>query len=124
MAESWVIQAIVGTALGFLAGLGTGGGSLLMIWLVTAASMEPEAARVCNLLFFLPSALVTSCFRWKQGSLSLKTALPGAIAGCVGASLACWLFSGIKTGLLQILFGVFLIIAGLREVFYRPRKAK
>lgn len=124
MAESWVVQAGVGTALGFLAGLGTGGGSLLMIWLVTVLSVAPEAARIYNLLFFLPSALVTSLFRWKQGCLSLKTALPGAAAGCLGAALTCRLFSGIKTGLLQILFGIFLIIAGLREIFYRPRKAK
>ena len=36
---------IVGAALGFLAGLGVGGGSLLMLWLTLCAVMDSSTAR-------------------------------------------------------------------------------
>lgn len=124
MAESWLIQGAIGILLGFLAGLGTGGGSLLMVWLVTVLSVPAEDARIINLLFFIPSALITSAYRWKQGSLSLKTVLPGAVAGCISAGAAYLFFRDMNSGTLQILFGIFLSLAGIREILYRPRNAR
>lgn len=124
MAESWVIQGTIGILLGFLAGLGTGGGSLLMVWLVTILDTPAEDARIINLLFFIPCALIASIYRWKQNCLSLRTVLPGACAGCISAGAAFLFFQNMNSGSLQILFGIFLIMAGIREIFYRPRKAR
>ena len=52
------LKLLVGTVLGFLTGLGVGGGSLLILWLNIALGMEQSVARGINLLFFLPSALI------------------------------------------------------------------
>ena len=77
----------VGLVLGFLAGLGVGGGSLLILWLTLCAHMEPITARAINLMFFLTAAGSVSIFRWKNGDLQIKTILPAIISGCIAAAL-------------------------------------
>ncbi len=114
----------IGAILGFLSGLGIGGGSLLMLWLTAIVGLEQGVARAINLMFFLPSALICCLFRWKQGRLSWETALPAAIAGCLAAGLCSWLGGRMDTGLLRKIFGVLLLFTGCREIFYRPRKDK
>ena len=71
MVESlWIILPIA-TVLGFLSGLGTGGGSILILWLTMAANMAQAEARAINLLFFLPSAAISCILRWKSGNLPI-----------------------------------------------------
>lgn len=119
-----VINILVGTVLGFLAGIGVGGGSLLMLWLTTFQGLDHPEARVINLLFFLPSALISSFFHRKAGTLQLKSAMPGILAGCLSAAALSLLSQHLDTGLLKKLFGGLLVITGLREIFYRPKNAK
>ena len=57
MLESFPVCIAVGTILGFLAGLGIGGGSLLILWLTMVLGMPQPEARFINLLFFLPAAI-------------------------------------------------------------------
>lgn len=124
MLESLPVILLVGTVLGFLAGLGIGGGSLLMLWLTIVIGMDPVTARGINLLFFLPSALIACCFRWKQGSIRWKKIFPAMASGCIAALLFSWLGSNFDLELMKKLFGGLLILTGLRELFYRPRKFK
>ncbi len=114
----------VAILLGFLAGLGVGGGSLLMLWLTVVIGMEYAAARTINLLFFLPSALICTCFRRKQGSVNLKRILPAILWGCAAAAVFAMVGKYIQTDLIKKCFGGLLVFTGLRELFYRPRKAK
>ena len=114
----------VAIILGFLAGLGVGGGSLLMLWLTAVANMDYAVARTINLLFFLPTALIASLFHKKQGSLNLQKVLPAIICACVAAALFSYVGRYINTKLLKKLFGGVLILTGLRELFYRERKPK
>ena len=51
MLTSLPVSLLVGTVLGFLSGLGIGGGSLLILWLTMVLDMEQSAARFVNLLF-------------------------------------------------------------------------
>ena len=108
--------------LGFLSGLGTGGGSLLILWLTLAVSMQQAEARVINLMFFIPSALVACFFRWKQGKLDLKKVLPAIVAGSMTAALFTILGRELDTSLLKKLFGGLLIFTGIRELFYKPKQ--
>ena len=114
----------VAIVLGFLAGLGVGGGSLLMLWLTFVAGMEYGQARIINLLFFLPSALIATLFHRKQGSVDIKKILPAVVTGCAFAALFSYVGDKIDTTLLKKCFGGLLLVTGLRELFYRPRKAK
>ena len=122
MLESFPVVLIVGTALGFLAGIGVGGGSLLILWLTLALGMAHPQARVINLLFFLPSAVIASFFRWKQGKLDFKKVLPAILAGCAVAAVCSWFSIRLDMVLLKKLFGGLLILTGIRELLYKPRK--
>ena len=123
MLDSLPAALIVGTVLGFLTGLGVGGGSLLILWLTLVLEMPQADARGINLLFFLPSAVIACWFRWRQGAVHLKKILPAAAAGCAAAAIFSVVGTRMDTVLLKKLFGVLLIATGLRELFYRPKSS-
>ena len=131
MVDNTLVILLVGTVLGFLSGIGVGGGSLLILWLTLVLGFEHNTARVINLLFFIPSALIASFFRWKQGKLDLPAILPAIVAGCVSAAIFSTLSKQLDITLLKKLFGMLLLVTGVRELLYkpgnspqRPRKAK
>ena len=120
---SFPFLIILGTALGFLSGIGVGGGSLLMLWLTIVSGVDHADARCVNLLFFIPAALTACCFRIKQGSVHIKTILPEIMAGCICSALCSWAGAFLDTQILKKMFGILLIITGLRELMYKKKKA-
>lgn len=122
MLNSFLISVLVGTVLGFLSGLGIGGGSLLILWLTLILKMDPSTAREINLLFFLPAAAVSCIFRWKQGILDFKKVVPAIAAGCLAAILGTFLADIINTEKIKKAFGILLLITGIREIWYKPSK--
>ena len=112
----------VAAILGFLAGLGVGGGSLLILWLTLVVGMDYPDARTINLLFFLPSAGIATLFHCKQRSVHLKKIYPAILCGCAAAALCAILGRYLDTGLMPKLFGGLFILTGLRELFYKPKK--
>ena len=122
MLNAFPITVAAGIALGFLAGLGIGGGSLLILWLTMVLGTDPQTARGINLLFFIPSALVACGLRIRKGSLKTKPLLPAIIAGGAAAAVFSWISTILNVEILKKLFGAVLIAAGLRELLYRDRK--
>lgn len=120
----WMIPAAIATVLGFLAGMGVGGGSLLLLWLTQVVNLEQSQARILNLLFFLPAAIIATFFHKKDHKLERKILIPGVIAGCTCAILASLLSRFLDIEMLKKMLGGLLILTGLREIFYRPRKAR
>ena len=124
MLESLPVTLAVSTILGFLSGLGIGGGSLLVLWLTVFLQMEPLVVRGINLLFFIPPATI-SCFqRIRQNQLKLRPVFPAMAAGCITAAVFSWISTIIDVQILRKIFGAVLLAAGLRELFYRERKDK
>ena len=119
MLDGFPVAVVVGTILGFLAGLGIGGGSLLMLWLTMVLNMPYEDARGINLLFFLPCAFIACFFRWKQGAVSWKTVLPAILSGCISAAVVSILCRNLELHIIRKLFGGLLLITGLHEVRYK-----
>ena len=122
MLESFPFVLVFSSFLGFLSGIGVGGGSLLMIWLTVVLDMPQQSARGINLLFFLPAALIACLFRWKDGSLDSKAVLPAVISGCICAAVFSWISAGMDMGIFRKLFGGLLIITGLQELFRKQKK--
>lgn len=118
----FMVALAVGTLLGFLSGIGVGGGSLLILWLTLVLNWEHTAARSLNLLFFLPAAVVSCFFRWRQGSVKIRKILPAVIAGCIAAILVSFLGRNLETEVIKKLFGGLLIFTGLRELFYKSKR--
>ena len=112
----------MGILFGFLSAIGVGGGSLLMIWLTLHEKMAQAEARTINLLFFIVSAGVVTWLRRKEGLVDFKALLPAILAGCICAGIFSQLGSNWQAQALQKGFGILLLVIGLRELFYRPRK--
>lgn len=122
MLSSFPAAVAVGTLLGFLSGLGVGGGSLLVVWLTAVLAAEPRLAQGMNLLFFLPAALCACFFHIRRKKLPWSLVLPAAGAGCLTAALGAFLAGRMDTDLLRKFFGGLLLLTGLSELFRRPKK--
>lgn len=116
MLSSVPVCIAVGTVLGFLSGLGVGGGSLLMLWLTAVCGTAQRTARGINLLFFLPAAAVSLFFHRRQGRLNLHIAVPAAIAGSLTAALCAWAGTSLDDTLLRKLFGGLMLVIGAKEL--------
>lgn len=119
-----MVNLLISTVLGFLAGLGIGGGSLLMIYLTTVLAMPLPQARTLNLLFFLPCAAAASITRLKGRLLPLAKLPIPILAGCVSAWGFSHLAGNLDENLLRKGFGVLLLFTALRELRYRERKLR
>ena len=115
-----IIHILTGTVLGTLAGLGVGGGTLLVLWLTLVLGMEQAQARIVNLLFFIPCAVICTLLRKKQGAVDIKALLPGILAGCISAAAFSLLGKHMELDLLKKLFGILLLMTGIRELMYKP----
>lgn len=116
------VTLLAAVILGFLTGLGVGGGSLLILWLTLVLEYDPVTARSINLLFFLPAAAISCLFRLRQGKLEIKNALPAIISGSTAAFLFSLVGAGMDTALLKKAFGALLLLTGARELTYRSKK--
>ena len=119
-----MLAIIVGAVLGFLAGLGVGGGSLLILWLTLVLEIPTDMAAGINLLFFVPTAITASLFRLKQGKLDFRRILPAILAGMTTAAILTLVSRNCDTEVLRKPFGLLLLATGIRELCYRPRKAR
>ena len=122
MVNSFPVSAAIGAALGFLSGLGVGGGSLLMLWLTLVLGLEQSQARSINLLFFFFCAIPACLIRSRKTQIPWRTLFPAITAGCLFAWGISLISSGWDIALLKKGFGVLLLFAGLRELFYKPRQ--
>ena len=122
MLSSFWFSALEGSLLGFLSGIGVGGGTLLILWLTLVLNIESAVSREVNFLFFLPAAAVSCFFRWKQGVLNWKQILPGAVAGCAAPVAGTLLSTVVDTVFLKKGFGILLLVTGIRELIYKPKK--
>ena len=118
---SFLLNLCVSAGLGFLSGLGVGGGSLMILWLTLVQKMDFSSAKYLNLLFFLPPAAISTVTNLFRRKLSIKKVIPAALAGMISASVFLSLSSGWDVRLLRKLFGVLLLFAAWKELRYRKK---
>ena len=122
MAENFLIVTTVAAVLGFLSGLGVGGGTLLLLWLTMIVRMDAATARIINLLFFIPSAAVSCAFHKRKGTLRIRRVIPAAVCGCTGAVVGSFASGILDSTVLKQAFGILLLTTGIREFFYSKKK--
>ena len=118
------IAGLAGLLCGVISGFGIGGGSLLMVWMTAAAAMDQKIAQGINLLYFLPTSIGALVFHIKNKMVCWKAVIPAAVCGCITAALSAWLAASMDVDILRKLFGGFLILVGLSEVFLKGLKKK
>ncbi len=108
---------------GFLSGIagamGLGGGSLLLLYLTLVTSTPQIKAQGINLLFFIPCAITSIFLHNKSKLVRWNIVFPVAIGGILGVFFGLRLLSIINPDILNKIFGVFLIVFGLFEIFFK-----
>ncbi|MDR1157844.1 MAG: TSUP family transporter [Oscillospiraceae bacterium] len=113
------IGALVGLAAGLLAGCGLGGGAPLMLYL-SLTGLPQQAVQGAGLLCFLPAALTALWGHIRTRGVDWPTVPPAAAGGLATAALGAFLAQNIDGVWLRRLFGLLLLIMGLRELLTRP----
>ena len=109
---------------GFAGSLGLGGGGVLVLYLVLSLGEEQITAQGINLLFFIPcAALSTIVYSFKK-LIDWKTVLAAAAGGLPGVLLGSWLLRSMDPLWPGKIFGAFLLIMGLKELFAKQKKIK
>ncbi len=111
------MSVIIGVLSGIISGMGIGGGAVLIPALILINGIEQKLAQGINLVYFLPTAIFALIVHIKNKNVILKTALIIAVCGATGAVLGSLIAMRLDSGLLRRLFGIFLGLIGVREIF-------
>ncbi|MCI8423730.1 MAG: sulfite exporter TauE/SafE family protein [Lawsonibacter sp.] len=114
---AWLLPLAAGAATGVLSGFGVGGGTLLLVYMTALAGVDQHLAQGINLLYFLPAGLLALPAHVKNGYVERQALLPAIGAGLACAALAAWWATSLDVGLLRKIFGGFLLLIGLWELF-------
>ena len=114
---------LAGLFSGIIGGMGLGGGAVLIIYLTVFKDVKQLRAGGINLLFFIPIATLAVIIYAFKKQIKWRIALPLAIGGVLGAVCGFWLTDIIGSNFIAKLFGGFLILLGLKELFATPKKS-
>ena len=113
------IDFAAGVFVAALAGLGVGGGGLLVIYLTMIKNIEQVEAQGLNLLFFVAAGASSVFIHARKRRLDYKKIILIIICGCSGAVAGAFLANVSDGALIKKIFGGFLIISGLIEFFWK-----
>ncbi len=97
--------------------MGLGGGMVLIVYLTVIEGSSQITAQGINLMFFVPIAMMSLILHTRNGLVEWKEAVPAIIWGAASAALFSILANKMDQDILSKAFAVFLIIAGIKELF-------
>lgn len=107
------IGVVVGA---FSAVFGVGGGVLVVPVLALAFGFDQHLAQGTSLAVIVPTAVAGAGAHHKRGYLKLRLAAALGLGGVVGVLAGAAIALGTSADLLRDVFGVFLVVFGLRIV--------
>ncbi len=110
-----LIIAAVSLVSGVLGSLGMGAGAVLLLYLRVYGGYEQMEAQGINLLFFLPIAVLSIILHSRNHLISWKAAAFCVLSGLPAVFLGVWLGELLGSELLSKLFGMMLLVIGVRE---------
>lgn len=117
-----IAALLAGLFSGLIGSMGLGGGAVLIIYLTVFADMPQLKAQGINLLFFIPIALLSVTVYAIRKQIKWSVSIPMAAGGIAGALAGIFLADILGGKILGYMFGAFLIVLGLKEVFsFRKR---
>ena len=110
---------VLGIVVGILGGLlGIGGGTIIVPYLVYIKNFtQHQAQGVSLILAALPIGLLALLKYYKEGNFDLKIGFIIAIGFFLGGYLGATIAHKIPENLLRKLFGIYLLLLGLKMVF-------
>lgn len=104
---------LFGAIAGVLGGMGMGGGTLLIPLLTIFLDIKQLTAQGINLLVFIPMAVVSLIFHFKNKLIEIKFVWIMMIVGVIGSIAGALLSTNLDDNILRICFAVFLILLGI-----------
>ena len=119
---NFIPASIVGLASGVLASMGMGGGFVLVVYLAVFTDIAQKAAQGINLLFFIPITIIAVVLHIKNKLIDIKTALVCSALGVPAVVAGFYLVQYMENDWLRKGFAIFIIIAGLKDLFGKSKK--
>ena len=109
------------TGTGFVAGilsglLGIGGGIIMVPAMVSLFAIAQHKAQGISLAVIIPTGIVSSIIYGFHGNIDMPIALNLILGGILGATVSARLAKRIPAHRLKQMFGVMLILVGIRMV--------
>lgn len=116
-----VLYLIVGLIAGILSGaFGIGGGAIMVPLLVLWFGLTQHQAQGTALAVMLTPVFILAVVRYyTAGNVNVQMALFIACGFVVGALLGAHLIQGLPEATLKRAFGIFLILIGIKMVFFK-----
>ena len=112
-----ILALLAGLLSGIIGAMGMGDGAVLIIYLTLFTATDQLAAQGINLLFFIPIGVTALVIYSKKKLIKWKITLPIAIGGLLGAVGGILLGSLLGSTVISKIFGGFLILLGIIEIF-------
>ncbi len=111
--------AIGGIVSGFFNGLfGSGGGTIVVPFLEKFLKLDPKKSHATAILIILGFTLVSLIFYGFSNALDFPLALKVSIGGVAGGTIGAKLLNRLSFGAIHKIFGLFMIAAAVRMVFF------
>jgi len=107
-----IVDIIAGLLFGILAGMGVGGGGLLVIYLTAFDGIGQRSAQGVNLFFFIFASAASMLYHINKRKINLPLVLLCSISGCIFAVLGSYVATAVDPHILKMFFGAMLISAG------------
>ena len=113
---------IIGFISGILAGMGLGGGSLLIPALLLFADVGQKTAQAANMIGFIPAAALSVIIHKKNNLINFRNVAFVALFGAITALITSSISVRMNNSALKIAFAIFLIVIGAVEVFKKKKE--
>ncbi len=118
-------RVVLGWVTGVVSGFfGVGGGVILVPALVLLAGIPQHQAQGISLVFIVPTAIAGAWTHRKLGNVDAAVVLPLAVWSMLGAYVAALFATRLPAPTLRVLFGLFLVVMGLRMTLFSRRSRK
>ena len=114
---SFIVVMLLAAAAGLLGGMGMGGGTVLIPALTIFLGVPQHVAQAANLFAFLPMAVVSLKIHSANGLVRTRGALPVIIPAVLLSVAGALAASFTPPQLLKRLFGAFLIVLALKQLY-------
>ena len=112
-----MIEILTGFISGIVSGTGMGGGTILILCLSIFLGIDQKMAQATNLIFFIPTSIAAIYVNIKEKKINLKIAKIIILWGIIGSVIGAVIAQKINVDLLRKLFGIFLAIIAIHEIY-------
>ena len=115
---------LIGILSGITTALGVGGGTILILFLTIFLRLDQKTSQAINLFCYIPAAIICIFLNIKNKNIIFKNIHLIVLFGIIGSIIGSFVSKNIDSQILKKLFGIFLIMLAISEIFYLFKQKK